>query len=463
MTPQLKCRGWWCDNNGKSTQYPAVVQSPYGMWFTHVYLHQDGDRGTAVLAAFLEDFSPSLRRTGSAELRRRAKFAIDNAGKGGTHEEAKTAFRRLEACFARNDYIGVLAAFRKVFSALSDENLPTLVSAKSFDGEKSEMRGVWMRAKTGLPGENWFKTLRRLHESGFNAVFPNFFSPYYAMYQTQYAAPDPALRSLGDPVGACLAAGANNAIAVHAWCYILNVSEAPEGFRKRMAAEGRLQCRMNGATVPWLCPSDIRNRELLTTLLKGLLQAYPRLNGVHFDMLRFESSNVCYCGNCRQAFNQYLGYVANDWPECTLDASKQRKAWRAFRCGQINRLVQELTAAARAVNPRIIISAAVYPDSESARNGVGQDWAKWLSLGCVSFVAPMNYRPSAYLFQGDITRQRAVVSAPSQLRPGIGVTTNNLDRTETLRQVQAVRNAGLGGFILFEYTNKSAEELKGRK
>ncbi len=463
ISAQLKCRGWWCDNTGKNTKYPAIVQSPYGLWFTHVYMHQDCERGTAVLAAFLEDFAPGLRRIGAAQLRRSAKFALDNADKHTTHDDARNAFRRFEQRLAANDYSGVLTAYRQLFGALSDESLPTPASVMSFDGAKNEMRGVWTRAKTGLPGENWFKTLRRLQESGFNAVFPNFFTPYYAMYPTKYASPDPALRSLGDPVGACLAAGANTSIAVHAWCYILNVSEAPESFKKQMAAEGRLQCRMNGATVPWLCPSDSRNRELLKTLLKEFLQAYPRLNGIHFDMLRFESSNVCYCERCRNAFNQYLGHAAGGWPECTLDASKERKAWRTFRCGQINRLIQELSTAARAVNPRIVISAAVYPDSESARNGVGQDWAKWLELGSVSFVAPMNYRSSAYLFQGDITRQRASVSSPAQLRPGIGVTTNNLDRTETLRQVQTVRNAGLGGFILFEYTTKSADELAVRK
>lgn len=461
----LKCRGWWIDGTGKATRLPAIIQSPYGMWFTHVFLNHDGDRSLAALAAFLDEACPGVRQAGANAIRRSARFAVDNAG--ADSEEAASARQLLESLQRQcrpGDYAAVLEGARQLRNALAEAAMPIAAAAKRLDGPKSELRGAWTRAKTGLPGENWFKTLKRMHESGLNAVFPNFFSPYYALYETPKAMPDPALRRLRDPVAACLAAAANYGIAVHAWCYVLNVSEAPESFRRQMAAQGRLQCRLNGATVPWLCPSDPRNRQLLCELLAGLLEAYPRLAGVHFDMIRFESGNVCYCERCRQAFNQFLGHPAAGWPECTLDASRDRAAWRAFRCGQINRLLQELSATARKINPRIAVSTAVYPDFESARNGVGQDWPRWLERKTVDFAAPMNYRQSAYLFQGDLARQRAMLGddAASRMLPGIGMTVCNLDRNETLRQVSAVRNQGLKGFIIFEYAARSAEQLRAR-
>lgn len=453
----LKVRGWWCDSAGGATRYPAFIQSPRGIWFTHVYMHQDGMAGTAVLAALLEDYVPALRRTAAAEIQRRARFALDNADKSMPHHRAGAAWRALEGQIRRGNYPGALAEYRRLLGELADEAFATARQPVA----KNEMRGVWMRSKTGLPGENWFRTMHRLKDCGINAVFPNFFTPYWTLYESAYSAADPVLKSLRDPISACIAAAANARIAVHAWCYTLSLGEAPEALRQKLAREGRLQTRFNGTQAPWLCPSDIRNRELLCNLVTELLQRYPRLQGVQFDMIRFESSNVCYCEQCRTAFRQYLGSAPEGWPECTLDASRQRSAWRAFRCGQINRLLQELSVAARKASPRIVISAAVYSDSDSARQGVGQDWPLWLKRGWVDFIAPMNYRPSAYLFQGDVTRQLSLVGSgnAARLRPGIGLTVCNMDQKELARQIQVVRNAGLEGYILFEFNSGSAGRL----
>ena len=73
----------------------------------------------------------------------------------------------------------------------------------------------------------------------------------------------------------------------------------------------------------------------------------------------------------------------------------------------------------------------------------------------------MNYQASTSLFQGNLTQQGEALGthASYQLIPGIGVTAKGLTADETRRQIQATRNAGLNGFILFEYNAQSAQSI----
>ena len=123
--------------------------------------------------------------------------------------------------------------------------------------------------------------------------------------------------------------------------------------------------------------------------------------------------------------------------------------------------LQELAEAARAIRPSLRISAAVYPEISTARRNVGQDWPSWLRRQTIHFVSPMNYQASTSLFQGNLTQQGEAlgIQASRQLVPGIGVTAKGLGADETRRQIQATRNAGLNGFILFEYNAQSAQSV----
>jgi hypothetical protein len=72
----------------------------------------------------------------------------------------------------------------------------------------------------------------------------------------------------------------------------------------------------------------------------------------------------------------------------------------------------------------------------------------------------MDYRPAVALFQGDLARQKTLLGPrANRLFPGIGATTSALDAAELRRQIQAVRNAGLDGFLIFEYTPAVATDL----
>ncbi|MBR4125933.1 MAG: hypothetical protein IKR13_06995, partial [Victivallales bacterium] len=79
----------------------------------------------------------------------------------------------------------------------------------------------------------------------------------------------------------------------------------------------------------------------------------------------------------------------------------------------------------------------------------------------VESVSPMNYQATTNQFQAYLTQQGETlgIRAAEQLLPGIGLTVKNLSVDETRRQIQATRNAGLNGFILFEYNAQSSQTI----
>ncbi len=446
----LKSRAWWMDAAGRKTPWPAIVQCPSGFWMTYVYLRQDEERAIPVLAAFLEDHVPGCRKIGGETLLRQARFALANGGPG-EHKAARKALARAEQA---SDYPGLMAALAHFEDALANEAMPA--GEASLAGAQ-ELRGAWMRSSTGFPQQGWGGALRTLKLARFNAVFPHFLSPYATAWPSSYA--QRRLDGGGESaVGECLAQAEHLKIQVHGWAQILNLSDAPKEFRDRMAREGRLQRKSTGETVPWLCPTQRENRLLLANLVAELARKYP-LQGIQLDMVRYEGSQCCTCPRCQAAFQQFLGKPLKNWPECLQNPGEVRETWERFRCRQITQLVQELAQAARRSRPRIQVSAAVYPDGENARRSVGQEWKRWLQEGMVDFLCPMDYRSSSALLQGDLARQReATGSQASLLLPGLGVTPNQLSRQETLRQIQAVRSAGMGGFVIFEWTPQVAAQ-----
>ena len=455
----LRIRARWLDTTGAATAWPAILQSPGGLWMTHVYLNQDPAHAIPLLLALLESYAPGLRRAAAAELLATSRFALANAGADATHPKARKALQTAEARAAAQDYPALFQAVRAFQSALADEVLTSPVAPAGLAFPPRELRGAWMRAATGLPGHTWGQTMRLFAGAHFNALFPHVLSPHAVAWATDLRGVGRFTPASTDPVAECLAAAANHGVQVHAWCHVLSLADAPEAIRRDAAANGLLQRRMNGTAVPWLCPSRRENRDRLRAIVTEMLQRY-RFHGIHFDMLRFEGSGTCYCDYCRNTFAKTLDHPLRDWPECTLDASRDKAAWLAFRKNQIRRLLEELAATARSIRPGIRVSAAVYPELANARDAVGQEWTAWLQRNAIDFVCPMDYRPAVALFQGDLARQKTLLGPrANRLFPGIGATTSALDAAELRRQIQAVRNAGLDGFLIFEYTPAVATDL----
>ena len=95
---------------------------------------------------------------------------------------------------------------------------------------------------------------------------------------------------------------------------------------------------------------------------------------------------------------------------------------------------------------------------------VGQDWGAWCREGLLDFVCPMDYYISTHFaFKGLVRSHFGYFrDSKAKLRPGIGITCwqSTLDDMENLvEQVKAVRELGLDGFYIFDYSRRMVQAL----
>jgi uncharacterized lipoprotein YddW (UPF0748 family) len=321
-----------------------------------------------------------------------------------------------------------------------------------------EFRAVWCHSAYGIPGWTWEQSLTALRRAGFKAVVPNMLWGGIADYFSTVLPVSDQARARGDQIAQCLAAARKSGVEVHVWKVNWNLGTAPESFVARLRAQGRLQMDAQGGERPWLCPSDPANLALERDSMLEVARRYP-VDGIHFDYIRYPDGDSCYCSGCRQRFETSAPAPTTAWPSEVLRGGPLRARFNEFRRSNITRLVRAVSDEVRRLPRKVRISAAVFPNWPACRDEVAQDWAQWVRDGLLDFVCPMDYTASTREFRTRLGVQRTAVDGRIPLYPGIGVSAPGLDVAQVIGQVRAAREAGLGGFILFNYDARTAREI----
>jgi len=339
----------------------------------------------------------------------------------------------------------------------SDSALPANASVvNSHEVKVVELRGVW----SGYRVEpDWDTAMQKLSAANFNAVFPYVCSPGIAYYHSQVL-PVSQLAQHHDYLAEAVTAAHKHNIAVHARILTLEMLFAAEQTKSAFAEAGRLMINFQGKTAPWLCPTDPRNRQLLERVVTELVTDYD-VDGLQFDYLRYPGRDYCLCQRCRGQFTADTGAQISQWPQDVLPGGPCAPQFNKWRQEQLTALLSDLVAQAHAARPDIVISAAVFPRWEEHNERFGQDAAKWVELGLLDFVAPMNYTADRLDFATWLLTQRKAIMGRMPLVVGMGPLSDacQFDGPEQLaEQIQIARSFGAGGFIIFKYTEQFARE-----
>ena len=114
----------------------------------------------------------------------------------------------------------------------------------------------------------------------------------------------------------------------------------------------------------------------------------------------------------------------------------------------VTALVSEGAKRLRKARPGIVISAAVFPDPDVARERVLQRWPEWADAGLVDLLCPMAYRRDTAEVARLLTKARA--AAPKTRMWG-GLMAYARERALLREQVRTAEHAGCEGAILFAY------------
>lgn len=346
--------------------------------------------------------------------------------------------------------------------------VPKRIAAK-LPPRANERRLAWCHRAWGMSDKaSWDYTIRKLKQSGFTDVIPNMCRPGGAYYESNVLPVMPYVKEHGDQLEACLKACRKYGVKCHVWKVNWNIGKSHghvKGFVEKMRKAGRLAVDSAGKDTRWLCPSHPDNRR---TEVDAMLElAAKGVDGIHFDFIRYQWMNMCYCNVCKNAFEEKYGKVPS-WPKSVIldgdsrSISDLQKKYVQFRCDNITAVVREVSEKVRREYPNVTISAAVLKrGGENDRVSMAQDWGLWCREKYLDFVCPMSYETSLPFFRRCIERAQKN-AAGVKCYPGIGysVMKPRGDKPAMLaEQVQAVRDAGFDGFTVFEYTPPTATAL----
>ncbi len=463
---------FWFDSKGQNSGYPAIVLSDSLIYMSHVMTH--GDKGNKSLMLFW-----MIGALDHDLLKEIAKSAISKIFDANDSGSFTSALRGIEKSASENsrdikddlkcisdlmgkaqksydagEYLETLKFANEVKSKLSE------AFAKSRKPIKCLRKMAWCHSAFGIEGKGWDESIRIFAESGFTDIIPNMLWGGCAFYKSSVLPIYKDFEREGDQLEKCLAACHKYGIRCHVWKVNWNTNGiAPKEFMDEMRKEKRLQIDADGNELGrgWLCPSHPKNRKLEADSMLEIVRNYG-VDGIHFDYIRYPDSRSCFCENCRKNFEAFAGTKVEDWPK-DLRSGKLKGAWNDFRRAQIDALVEIVALESRKLKPGVQISAAVFPNWETDRDSVGQDWKKWCDKGWLDFVCPMNYTESGCRFDALLAKQKDW-AGKVPLYPGIGLSTWEMQEKLPLlfRQMrEAERNAS--GFVVFEFNKNSAEEI----
>ena len=364
--------------------------------------------------------------------------------------------------------------------------------------------GLWVEAegkKRPFASSGDFEDFKRLTgEFSFSELYLQVYRRGRAWYPTMFADDSPYREALADgydPLGDAIKTAHSRGQKVFAWINLLRVLDNPDApifdlLGKRAALSdnfGNSLLDYNKGGYPpdtparygrigtpgvWLDPAYGRLRAFLLALIGDLLSAYPQLDGVHLDMVRYPivigapskragvdlplSLEALDLGYSFSSFAGYYGFSENVAP-VVLWWHKMRRPptvgqWSGWKKEQLTNFLVDIRALVSSAPGSKELSVAVIPEVSSAVRHAHQDWPTWVKRGIVDVVVPMSYTRNLQVFKRR-SRQAmgSCADSSSKVLMGLG-TWLMLDDHGMLRsQLAQVRKSGANGAVLFSYGN----------
>ena len=340
--------------------------------------------------------------------------------------------------------------------AIVGDVLPAVAAPDCTPPRVEVWKAVWVKADQLATDRSIRETVRNAAAWGASDLFVQIRARGDALYPSRLVPASPVLTArhgfalqvlTRDPLRLFLEEAHARGLRVHAWfnCFVAwsGPGDPPPGhvlaehpdWALRLA-DGRSslgssagawrRAHLEGA---YLAPGSSYVRRHLLTVVDELVRAYP-LDGLHWDYVRYPSDS------CLDPADPGGDVIAD-----TTRARSQREA--------VSRFVAEAARLARALRPRILLSAAVRPDPQEAVTTVRQDWVQWLREGWIDRAVPMAYTASIYRLED--LRRRAVFAGADSLRLVYGLGVDRVGPGGLREQLRWARRRSPSGVCLFAY------------
>ncbi|MGE4619839.1 MAG: family 10 glycosylhydrolase [Planctomycetota bacterium] len=186
-------------------------------------------------------------------------------------------------------------------------------------------------------------------------------------------------------------------------------------------------------------------RQHVANICAELVTNYP-IDGIHLDYIRFLESGIetdyPRDSTSLQLFAAETGLT---------DPDQNPQKWDQWRRDQVTELVREIRREVRKSDRSALLTAAVYRTPEIAYQRVRQDWPRWLRLGLIDAVFPMQYDREVPRFEERVIEcLREARGYPVLM--GLGTYLHE-DPQTTRRQAELALRLGCQGISHFAYSS----------
>jgi uncharacterized lipoprotein YddW (UPF0748 family) len=360
--------------------------------------------------------------------------------------------------------------------------------------DAGEVRALWVVRTTLTSPEKIRQMVESAKAGGFNTIIVQIRGRGDAYYRGRYEPRAVELKDQPisfDPLAVTLAEARKNGLKVHAWlntsllanldslpddpahvynkhpewlavprpiaAELYNMAPSDPAYRNKIvewskANRGELEGVYTG-------PANPNVREHIYRIWLDILSKYD-LDGMHFDYVRFASPDFDYSRTSLTAFKKWLrpqiqkaeyeqlreGLKSNPLAAAETFAGK----FGDFQRQQVTMLVERLYHAVKKRRPNMIVSAAVFANSENAFTRRFQDWHRWLAMGILDVACPMAYSPDTTVFQKQIEVAASTAHGSGrQVWAGIGA--YRIPVESTVEKINVARQLKADGIILFSY------------
>ena len=287
-------------------------------------------------------------------------------------------------------------------------------------------------------------------------------------------------RSYGlDPLGELIAHAHARGIKVHAWINALRVESRTADLVKRLGNDVVLTDRQGRSLLDytddgiapdrrfrldtqgfWLDSSSPKIRDNLKRVVKDLIAAYPAIDGIHLDMIRYPFGQSLGkaplrefgVGYSRDAIRRYYQERGPGYEKYRSGIIPSGPAWDEWRRLQLTILVSELKEVLLQIAPDKELSAAVIAAPNRGHDYALQDWGKWLANGLVDTAVPMSYSANPKIAREN-TQFDLAQRGRGKVILGLGAWLMLTQPNQLLYQTKMATELGADGVCLFSYAN----------
>ncbi len=278
-----------------------------------------------------------------------------------------------------------------------------------------------------------------------------------AWFPSEHADSEPyndAAKKVGeDPLALLIRLAHAQKIEVHAWVNMLSLSDnekapllkkyGPEiltqkpGPKKKKLRDYKIDNQF------FLEPADWRVREETSQIIEEIVKAYPELDGVQLDYIRYPDSHPFY-GYSPESIARFKQMTGES------DISESNLKWKDWRRRQVTELVEILKRRASAIHPGIQFTTTGCAPYSRAIHECFQDWPAWGSSGLANFVTVMTYPPDVETFEKYLKNLKEK-SSFEKVNIAIGAykLTDKPDIFQ--KQFEVCEKAGARGCVVFYY------------